>query len=150
MVWSGKYYNPGEKKTFFFAVPMLFATVMKVNKSQKSIHLNFVAAKKNAGMYKIVREEAKKAEESTFNGVLTFSNGYQEVDVNLNFEQNSEFAIELVKEYQNIFAKSIQIKVVQPNSKVKRAMYITFDLAKGEVSDDERDQFAAFLNSLKK
>src|SRR5690606_2485330 len=134
----------------FFAVPMTFATIMKVDKVRKTIHLDFTAAQNSKGMYKVVKEEGKKAEESSYGKMLKFSNEYQEVDLNLNFGDNTEYAIELVKEYQNNFAKSIRIKVVQPASKVKRALYITFDLAMGEVKQNVMSDFVTFLKSLKK
>jgi hypothetical protein len=37
MVWSAKYYNPGEKKTFFFNIPFSFNTLMGFDGNNKSI-----------------------------------------------------------------------------------------------------------------
>jgi hypothetical protein len=150
MVWSGKYYKSGtEVKDFFFAVPFSFNTKMTVFTNTKSIHLEFPNVDNAVEMFRVVREEGQKAKESKFGKVLTFSDDYTNVDINLNFE-STDYALSLVHTYENQFAKSVQIKITIPSSKVQRAFYITFDLAKGEVKPEIIASFIEFLNKLKK
>ena len=56
LVFSAKYYNPVEKKTFFFAIPFSFATEMKIDKNN-TIHLNFIRADNQKEILNVVREE---------------------------------------------------------------------------------------------
>jgi hypothetical protein len=149
MVWSGKYYNPGEKKDFFFAVPFAFDTRMTVFTTKKSINLKFPNFDNAMEMFRVVREEGQKAKESKFGKILTFSEDYTSVDINLDF-QNTEYELSLVHPYENQFAKSVQIKITIPQSKIQRAFYITFDLAKGDVKPEIIASFIEFLNKLKK
>ena len=150
MVWSGKYYNPSEVRSFFFAIPFSFNTFMTVDTVNKNIHLEFPNFENAMEMFRTVKEEAKKAEKGTYNKIITFSDEYTKIDLNLDFAKNPDYALSLIKPYENQFAKSIQIKITMPNSKIQRALYVTFDLAKGEVQPEVISSFMDFLNKLKK
>lgn len=150
MVWSAKYYNPGEKKTFFFAIPFSFQTTINVNTKLNTIHLDYNKAENFNEMFKIVKTEAKSAEESSWNRLISFTDGYTKSDLNLDFTSNPDFALTNVKVYQNQFAKSVQIKLTQPQSKNPRALYVTFDFAKGEVDASDIEAFISYVNSLEK
>ncbi len=149
MVWSAKYYNPSEIKTFFFAVPFAFNTNMKVETLSKNIHLEFPNYSNAMDMFRTLKEEGQKAEQCTFNKVITFSDNYTKVDLSLDFPKNTDYALSLVHAYENKFAKSVQIKITQPNSKLQRALYVTFDFAKGEAKAEDIQSFLDFLNGIK-
>ena len=147
MVWSAKYYNPSEQKTFFFAVPMSFNTIMKINTETKNIHIEFPNYKNSMENFKYVVEDGKKAEVSSFNKIVKFSEGYSKIDLSLNLK-GSEYSLANIKVYQNTFAKSVEIKITQPLSKHARALYVTFDLAKGETVPEDVGSFVDFLTKI--
>jgi hypothetical protein len=151
MVWVGKHYKyyGTEIRDFFFAVPFQFDTRMTVFTTTKSIHLNFQNFDNAVEMFRVFREEGQKAKESRFGKLLTFSDDFTDVEINLNFD-DTEFSFSHVHKYENQFSMSIQIKITIPDSIFGPAFYITFDLAKGDVNPEIISSFIEFLNKLKK
>ena len=148
MVFSAKYYKPVEKKTFFFAVPFSFATEMKIDKSNL-IHLIFPRADNAKEMLTVIKEEGKLAQKSNFGEILNFSEDFKKIDISLDFITHPNFKVVNVKDYHNQFSNSFQIKIIVSDSKIAKSLYITFDLAKGENSEEAIEKFKEYLIKIK-
>ncbi len=131
MVWSAKSYTTtgAERKTFFFAVPFSFNTLMTVDTSAKSINLDFVDYKNDLGNFKYIRDAVPLVERSWWGQFVAFSQDNSKIDLNLNLNE-AEYTVQRIKLYQNQTFKDIQIKLVKVNDTFKNALYITFDLHK--------------------
>lgn len=135
MVWSAKYYNPGEKKTFFFNIPFSFDTQMSLDVSNKNIFLNFINWKQDKGNFNYLIKEKENINKSVFIPLLNFSSDMTSVNISFDFKKNPELEISNLKIYENSFAKSYQVKITKKNDKLKNALYITFDFNKKVIGE---------------
>jgi len=151
MVWSAKYYNPGEKKTFFFNIPFSFNTEMGLDINNKSIFLNYVNWKNDKANYSFLIKEKENINSSVFAPLLKFSDDMTNVTVSCDYKKFPEFEISHFNIYQNSFAKSYQIKITKTNEdKRKNALYITFDFNKKAIDDKLLTKFQQFLESIRR
>ena len=147
MVWSAKSYTTTglEQKTFFFAIPFSFNTIMTVDTQAKSINLNFIDSKNDSGNFHYVKESVPLIEKSWWGQFMTFTDNYTKIDLNLELNE-AEYTVERIKLYQNTTFRNVQIKLVKVNDKFKNALYVTFDLQK-QVAGGYIDSFIDFLKA---
>lgn len=151
MVWSAKYYNPVEKKKFFFNIPFSFNTQMGLDMSNKIIFLNFVNWKADKGNFKYLTDEKENINSSIFKPLLNFSDDLTNVGVSFDFTKYSDFEISHLNIYQNSFAKSYQVKITKTNGDIlKNALYITFDFNKKAIDPALLTKFEQYLESVKR
>ena len=145
MVWSAKSYTTtsAEKKTFFFAVPFSFNTIMSVNTETKTFNMNFIGYDNDMGNFKYMVDSVPAVRKSWWGQFMTFSNNASQLELSLDFNE-AEYTVERIKLYQNTTFRDIQIKLVKVNDKFKSALYITFDFEK-KVARDYIDNFTLFL-----
>jgi len=147
MVFSGKYYNPGEIKEFFWVVPTAFLTKMKINSSLNTLNLDFQGTASAASSFlKIMREEGQKAEDSEFGSMLSFADEFTNLTFDLS-NLNQKISITNVRVYGNQAFKSIEVKFMVNQSKVKRSFYVTFDFFKKNVEESDIQLFIDYVNS---
>ena len=147
MVFSGKYYKPGEIKEFFWAVPSAFQTDMKIISKDKKLNLNFKGASAAVSFLETMIEEGKKAKDSQFGEMLTFTSDFKQLGFDFN-NLNQKIAITNVKVYQNSTSKSIEVKFMITASKFKRSFYVTFDFFKKVQPDEEIQMFIDYIKNL--
>ena len=151
MVWSAKYYQPSEKKKFYFAIPFSFKTQMGLDINNKNIFLNFVNWKNDKANFSNLMKEKDNIFSSIFAPLLNFSFDMTNVSVSLDFGQNPGFEISNLNIYQNSFAKSFQVKITRTDGdKLKNALYITFDFIKKGIDPLLLDRFKKYLESVKR
>lgn len=151
MVWSAKYYNPGEKKKFFFNIPFSFNTQMGLDINNKSIFLNFVNWKNDKGNFSYLTNEKENIYSSVFAPLLNFSDDMTNVSISFDFTKFPEFEISHLNIYQNSFAKSFQVKITKTNQdKLKNALYITFDFNKKAIDPKLLTKFEEYLESIRR
>jgi len=146
MVFSGKYYNPGEIKEFFWAVPTAFLTKMKINSSLNTLNLDFQGAASAASFLKIMREEGQKAENSEFGSMLSFADEFTNLTFDLS-NLNQKISITKVRVYGNQTFKNVEVKFMVNQSKVNRSFYVTFDFFKKNVEESDIQLFLDYVNS---
>jgi hypothetical protein len=155
MVWSAKSYTTTgkEQKTFFFACPFSFNTLMTINSQTKSINLNFQTYKNDLANFKYLVDAAPLVTKSTWGQFVTFSDGqkdpsvaqYQTIDLSLNLNE-AEYTVERIKLYQNQTFRDIQVKLVKQSDKFRNALYVTFDFNK-KAAGDNIAEFLTFLTT---
>lgn len=151
MVWSAKYYNPGEKKKFFFNIPFSFNTQMGLDVKNKSIFLNFVNSKNDKANFSYLTKEKENIYSSVFAPLLTFSDDMTNVSVSFDFVKFPEFEISHLNIYQNSFSKSYQVKITKTNGdKFKNALYITFDFNKKAIDPKLLTKLEQYLESVRR
>ena len=145
MVWSAKSYTTtgAEKKTFFFAVPFSFNTIMTVDTSTKNLNMNFIGYDNDMGNFKYIVDSVPAVRKSWWGQFMSFSENNSQVELSLDFNE-AEYTVERIKMYQNSTFRDIQIKLVKVNDKFKSALYVTFDFEK-KVARDYVDNFVLFL-----
>ena len=148
MVFSAKHYNPDEKKTFFFAIPNSLVTEMKID-SNNTVTLDFTRADTQKETLKVLREQGALASNSSFSEILTFTDDFKKLCLSLDFHSKQNFKIVDITDYQNITFKSFRVKIMPTSSKMMKALYITFDFAKGENDDKNILYFKNYLNEMK-
>jgi hypothetical protein len=151
MVWSAKYYNPVEKKKFFFNVPSSFSTEMTLDINNKSIFLNFLNWKNDMGNFKYLTDEKENINSSVFAPLINFSGDMTNVSVSFNFAKFPEFEISNLNIYQNSFAKSFQVKITKTiGDRLKNAVYFTFDFNKKAIDPNLLIKFEQYLESVRR
>jgi hypothetical protein len=151
MIFSAKYNNYNhlqEKNIFFFPIPATFATQMKVG-SNNTLLFNFTNASSFREILNVVEEQGKIAENSTFSELLEFSNDYKQLNVSLDFVSHTSFKLQSVNEFQNAFAKSFQVRIIDHVSDSAQSFYVTINMAKSENTESELTAISDFLNSIK-
>lgn len=151
MVWSAKYYNPIEKKKFFFNIPFSFNTEMGLDINNKTIILNFVNWKNDKANFSYMIKEKENIFSSVFAPLLKFSDDMTNVSVSFDFAKFAEFEISHLNIYQNSFSKSYQVKITKVNGdKLKNALYITFDFNKKAIDPNILTKFEQYLESVRR
>ncbi len=155
MVWSAKSYTTTgkEQKTFFFAAPFSFNTIMTINTLTKSINFDFKTYKNDMANFKYVTDSVASVAKSWWGQFVTFSDGvskpdvdkYQQIDLNLNLN-DAEYTVERIKLYQNQTFRDVQVKLVKVGDKFKNALYVTFDFDKKSAGENIQ-AFVAFLTT---
>ena len=147
MVWSAKSYTTtgAEKKTFFFAAPFSFNTIMTLNTHTKSMSLNFIGYKNDVANFKYVVDSVPAVSKSWWGQFMSFSENNSQIDLSLDMNE-ADYTVERIKLYQNQTFRDIQIKLVKVNDKFKSALYITFDFQK-QVAQDYLEPFISFLST---
>ena len=151
MIFSAKYNkykDAQEKNIFFFPIPASFATQMKIN-INNTLLFNFTNASSFKEILSVIEEQGKIAKNSTFSELLEFSNDYKRLNVSLDFVSHDSFKLLSVNEFQNVFAKSFQIRITDKVSESSQSFYVTFNMAKSENTESQLNAFSDFLNSIK-
>lgn len=149
MVFSSKKYVSGkEMKDFFFAVPHSFYCKATINKEKNAITINFPNYKQDLGNFKFVKEGLIASKSSLFNDIFSFPEDYSSVTLNLNLK-DTKYEFSLLHVYKNKDFKDVQIKLTIPTeSRIPRALYITFDFYQKVVSEKDYSTFVDYLLSL--
>ena len=145
------YKNGALKKVFFYAIPFSFQSNIILNKTEKTITIEYPNYRNDMGNFKFVKEGSKLAESSTFNKFITYpeDKSYNSMTLHLDLINATDFRIRQVREYGNTKFRSIKV-TVENIEKPYLSLDLTFDFDAKVVNAGQRAGIENFLNSFRK
>ena len=148
MVWSAKFYNPIEKKKFFFNIPFSFDTRMILEKDNNLLKIDFTNYQNDKANFNMLLKQKENIFSSVFLPLIKFTDDFTKVEFLMNLGNDSEFDITNLKIYQNSIFKSYQIKINKRNDRLKNTLYVTFDFNKKEIEENKMITFEKYFDFL--
>ena len=150
-VVSHKSWKSGKiEKIFFFAIPFSFNCNIILDKTAKTITIDYPNYRNDLGNFKFVKEGSIKAESSVYNKFITFPENkkYNSMTLHLDLINNTDFKLKQVREYGNTKFRSLKV-TVENVEKPYLTLDLTFDFNASVVSALQRKNIEDFIESFR-